>query len=248
MTLAGRIARKALPKASADRLASTINTYRSYRKLRSDLALLRKQAATRPSLDELVDLIRQHEVFGAIQQRTEILGLLRMLQQNPPRSVCEIGSASGGTLYLLSRVCAPNAILLSIDLALSQERCLIHTRFARKKQRVCCLPGDSGAPETLQRVRSILNGKPLDFLFIDGDHAYQGVKADFDNYRSLVRPGGLIAFHDIVPDFTTRYGQPTASCTGGVPVFWQEIKTQYKTSEFIEDPEQDGFGIGLVYL
>lgn len=37
----------------------------------------------------------------------------------------------------------------------------------------------------------------MDFLFIDGDHAYEGVKADFEMYSPLVRKGGLVALHDI---------------------------------------------------
>jgi len=38
-----------------------------------------------------------------------------------------------------------------------------------------------------------------DFLFIDGDHTYEGVEGDFEMYSPLVRRGGIIAFHDIVP-------------------------------------------------
>jgi predicted O-methyltransferase YrrM len=41
--------------------------------------------------------------------------------------------------------------------------------------------------------------KRLDFLFIDGDHTYEGVKQDFEMYTPLVRKGGLVAMHDIVP-------------------------------------------------
>lgn len=105
MTLAGRIARKALPKSSADRLASTVNRFKNYRKLRRELAALNKQAVACRSLDEKVDLIRRHEVFGAIQQRSEILNLLRMLQQNPPQSVCESALHLEGP-YTCSARCA----------------------------------------------------------------------------------------------------------------------------------------------
>jgi predicted O-methyltransferase YrrM len=88
----------------------------------------------------------------------------------------------------------------------------------------------------------------LDFLFIDGDHSYEGVKKDFEIYSSLVRKGGIIAFHDIVPDYYTRYGIRTPSYTGGVPKFWNEIKYNYRYIEIIEDPNQDGYGIGVLYL
>lgn len=36
----------------------------------------------------------------------------------------------------------------------------------------------------------------LDFVFVDGDHSYEGVKNDFDSYASKLKKGGIIAFHD----------------------------------------------------
>jgi predicted O-methyltransferase YrrM len=35
-----------------------------------------------------------------------------------------------------------------------------------------------------------------DVLVIDGDHSYAGVKADFENYLGMMRPGGFIIFDD----------------------------------------------------
>jgi cephalosporin hydroxylase len=248
MTLTGRILRKTLPKAAADRLGFTVAAFRRYRQLERDLSVLRKQYAALNSLDEQIDLIRGHQVFGAIQQHSEIAGLLDILRQNPPKYLCEIGTASGGTLFLFAKVCASDALLLSVDLGLPRERSLVHGRFATRKQKIVSVRGDSRAPATLERVRSLLCDHPLDLLFIDGDHSYEGVKSDFVNYSPLVRPGGLIVLHDIVPDHGTRYGKPTTSYTGGVPIFWKEIKTQRRTSELIEDPGQDGYGIGIVYV
>lgn len=34
------------------------------------------------------------------------------------------------------------------------------------------------------------------FMFIDGDHEYTGVKADFEAWAPLIKSGGEIAFHD----------------------------------------------------
>jgi predicted O-methyltransferase YrrM len=36
----------------------------------------------------------------------------------------------------------------------------------------------------------------FDFVFIDADHRYEAVDADIHAYRSLVRPGGILAGHD----------------------------------------------------
>ena len=33
-------------------------------------------------------------------------------------------------------------------------------------------------------------------VFIDADHQYESCKADYENWRPLVMPGGVIAFHD----------------------------------------------------
>jgi len=243
----GKVIRR--PSLVVDRIAWLAARYRNYREMKVELAEMRKQYWSRASFNEQVDVVLNHKVLGAVQKPREIIGLLQMLQKDPPRYVCEIGTASGGTLFLLAQVSRPDALLLSVDLGLTRERTLVHARFANRKQRIISVRGDSRAPETIARVRRLLRGKPLDLLFIDGDHTYEGVKADFVNYSPLVRKGGLIVFHDIVTDFQTRYGKqiPNAPYTGDVPVFWQEIKAGHKTSEIIEDPEQDGYGIGIVY-
>ena len=36
----------------------------------------------------------------------------------------------------------------------------------------------------------------IDFLFIDGDHSYEGVKLDFDLYSTLLSKNGIIMLHD----------------------------------------------------
>jgi predicted O-methyltransferase YrrM len=39
-------------------------------------------------------------------------------------------------------------------------------------------------------------GQAIDFLFIDGDHAYEGVRKDWELYSPLLAEGALVAFHD----------------------------------------------------
>lgn len=36
----------------------------------------------------------------------------------------------------------------------------------------------------------------IDFLHIDADHSYEGVKRDFDLYSTIMSPGGIISLHD----------------------------------------------------
>lgn len=39
----------------------------------------------------------------------------------------------------------------------------------------------------------------FDFIFVDGDHSYNAVKQDFDDWFPLLNIGGFIAFHDSAP-------------------------------------------------
>jgi len=85
----------------------------------------------------------------------------------------------------------------------------------------------------------MLADRPLDVLFIDGDHSYGGVKADWEMYGPLVAPDGLIAFHDIVPH------RPETECE--VYTLWQELKTRFAHREIIANIGQSWGGIGIIW-
>ena len=38
--------------------------------------------------------------------------------------------------------------------------------------------------------------RPLDFLFIDGDHSREGIDRDWKGYSEFVEPGGVVLLHD----------------------------------------------------
>jgi predicted O-methyltransferase YrrM len=48
--------------------------------------------------------------------------------------------------------------------------------------------------DVVEQVRAIT--PTLDLLFIDGDHSYQGVRADWNAYKSFLTPGSIVIFHD----------------------------------------------------
>jgi cephalosporin hydroxylase len=52
----------------------------------------------------------------------------------------------------------------------------------------------SYSPKAVKKLYNFTES--IDFLFIDGDHSYQGVLTDWLLYAPLVRSGGIIAFHD----------------------------------------------------
>ena len=177
------------------------------------------------------------------QVRSEIAQFLGVISSHPPQVVLEVGTANGGSFFLLSRVASSEALLVSVDLpggtfggGYPSWRVPLYKSFARGNQRIRLLRADSHDPETVRQVLELLEGRPVDLLFIDGDHTYSGVKADLEMYSPLVRVGGLIGFHDIVPG-------PEAD-VGGVPRLWEEIKARVQTNEIVEDWHQGGYGIG----
>jgi predicted O-methyltransferase YrrM len=209
----------------------------------------RDACAAHGDIGRMVDDALASLYFRPDQKRAEIVALLEIVRGLGARRICEIGGRMGGSLALFAQVAAPDAELLSIDIAYLPGQQQALAAFASRRQHIMCLAADSHAERTSRWMNDWLAGDRLDVLFIDGDHSFAGVSDDFARYAPLVRPGGIVAFHDIHPDSNTRHGVKTAADTGEVPRFWQSIKPDYaRVSEFIEDPDQDGCGIGVVYL
>ncbi|MBO9571122.1 MAG: class I SAM-dependent methyltransferase [Chitinophagaceae bacterium] len=69
----------------------------------------------------------------------------------------------------------------------------------------------------------------IDFIFIDGDHSYEGIKSDWDLYSKKVNKGGIIALHDTtVPDF-----DPGRASLGSIAYF-KDVIAHDKAFEVIE--------------
>ena len=179
------------------------------------------------------------------QIREELLALVETLERERPERILEIGTANGGTLFALCRSAVDQAQIVSVDLPGARYgggypawKRMLYGRFALPHQRLQLLRADSHLRATYSRVASLLGGKKLDLLFIDGDHTYDGAKQDFEWYKALVRPGGLIAFHDIVPNPS----EPEM----GVDRLWQEVKSFHQVEEIVRSWDQAGFGIGVL--
>jgi predicted O-methyltransferase YrrM len=194
---------------------------------------------------ETVELARKALEFGAVQVPEEITAFVDFLKTRQLKNVMEIGSEAGGTFYLWCRLTALGGLKISLDLPSGdsgsgrfRDKAALAARTAQFKcwsANVHVVTGDSHQQSVWREVESILGGNQLDFLFIDGDHSCEGVKMDFEDYRCFVRPGGLIAFHDINDsEFHRRQG-----CF--VEKFWREL--QGEKQEFNAHQEWGGIGV-----
>ena len=83
---------------------------------------------------------------------------------------------------------------------------------------------------------AIINSSaPSDLYFIDGDHSYEAVKADYENYKDKCK---YMAFHDILG---------LRSCEG-VAALWNQVKLQHEYWEFICPDLGTASGIGVIKI
>jgi len=144
-----------------------------------------------------------------------------------------------------------------------EQKTEIFREFAPSKE-MEFIRDDSHKQRTYERVLSHVD-EPVDFLFLDGDHTYKGVKQDFEMYSNLVSEGGIIALHNIAPhpnneevvqhrrqniddicDHHLLWGESHPHCN--VDQFWAELVNNYNTEEIISHPKQTWAGIGVVRL
>lgn len=181
-----------------------------------------------------------------LQNPQEFAQLLAVVIGLKPRRVLEIGSMYGGTLYQWMRFAAPQALVVSVDLIVSQddprhagvlaERARWGEYAAQFGADLRVIVGDSTAPETIRQVQAI--SPEYDFVFIDGCHDTPVVRADFETYSTLVRPGGVVALHDVSVADNSVHG------TGR---YWRSLRpTLERFTEFNERPGE--FGIGVVWM
>jgi len=213
-----------------------LNRYTAFKRLKSYHASPR-------TLEETVDWAMHFGGGGYFTVKTlqipaEITALARAVAQLQPKIILEIGTARGGTLLIWSKLATEQVV--TCDLNDMHVQASLFSAFPPpgSKCKVTLLSGNSHEASFKQRVARELDGRKADFLFIDGDHTEGGVTADFNDYREFVRPGGIIAFHDIVER------QPLPG--NQVYHFWKKVKHGQVTEEFVNDPNQCGFGIGII--
>lgn len=207
--------------------------------------------------DDYIDLIINHSLsMGMYQHLGEIKPFYQYLLTKNIKNIVEIGTLKGGTATLfhtlLSQYSPENSKLISIDLpdgrfgskdfgynqVNSEAR---NEQLSSNLSHFTGILGNSHDILTYNKVKSALNGKLVDLLFIDGDHTYEGVEQDFEMYSKLLNKNGIIAFHDILDT-------PIHRATGcEVNLFWDELKGLYskdwKFTEFTVNGPWGGIGV-----
>ena len=241
-----------MPVRSLHRLATALREANAERNAKRQAKRLRQTLEALPAdldADGVVDRLfsEEYALIQPWQYPEEFRSLARLVAERRPRTLLEIGTADGGTLFAHARLAAADALVLSVDLpegpfggGYPAWRTPLYEAFARPGQRLALLRADSHAEATAERLEALLGGRRVDYAFIDGDHTYDGVRRDFELCRRFAAADAVVAFHDIVVH------PPETGCE--VHDFWREVKQQYRHEEFVRDADQDCYGIGVLYL
>ncbi|WP_239404649.1 class I SAM-dependent methyltransferase [Frankia sp. Cj3] len=175
------------------------------------------------------EAVRDH---GALQKEGELASFLAALADVHVEVVVEIGCDAGGTLWAWQQLPGVRRVI-GVDLPKAE---FSTGRELDRAGAEMVIFGDSHADDVRNTLVGVLGNEPIDLLFIDGDHTYEGVRQDYEMYSPLVRPGGVIAFHDVGPH--------PAIPSVGVGRFWSEIRgtTIFWDETLIGDPTWAGIG------
>jgi predicted O-methyltransferase YrrM len=145
--------------------------------------------------DDLAFLFSSNQLNHGVAslQIDEAALLYRLAHDATSGPFAEIGRFKGGSTFVFASALPEGVELWSYDL---------HVALRPD------MPGeqlDAELAAALARYLLVADSRkvapppePLELLFIDGDHSYEGAKADFERWSAYVRPGGHLLLHDAV--------------------------------------------------
>jgi hypothetical protein len=141
--------------------------------------------------------------FGAIDEETgkvnqaELLYVDAVAKFLKAKTIFEFGTYMGRTTYHLAGA-SPDAKVTTLDLP----------EGGGTKTWPClgvCYKGTDREPRITQLLHDAYKFDPvpyrqsMDFIYIDGDHSYAGVKNDTEKALQMLKPGGTMMWHDYGP-------------------------------------------------
>ena len=196
--------------------------------------------------------MKLHKITGqkVSQKDKELAGLIKEIQDANCTKYLEIGARQGNTFYDVMMSLPKGSIGVCVDLPAGAwgksgtEKYLAKVVEELKKEgyKIHMILGDSTDPKVIEKIKSF---GPYDAALIDGDHRYEGVKKDWENYMPIVNK--IIAFHDIDGRGVVQKSNPDLIVE--VPTLWDELKQKWLHKEFIDNEERPEapMGIGVIY-
>jgi predicted O-methyltransferase YrrM len=152
------------------------------------------------SFEDLAFLFSSNQLHHAVISMSvvEAAYLFRLARSLPSGTMVEIGRSKGGSTLLLATAMDERSRLVSYDLYVK------HTAGRSSDEELEEALDRYGLSERVELVvadsRTAEGPADCALVLVDGDHSYEGVRADWDAWRSRVRVGGHVVFHDAASD------------------------------------------------
>jgi len=167
------------------------------------------------------------------QRVDELSFMVDFMKEHKVKTFLEIGSRCGTIARYIWQ--ETGAKITCVDLpggAWGNEKYLPALKANVQKAGGRLVLGDSTSPEVIGKIY----GNTYDFIFIDGDHSEEGVRADWKNYGML---GKYVGFHDIAGTHYSTKNDKTVE----VHKLWDELRVEYDTVEHVGPGSRMGIGI-----
>ncbi len=162
-------------------------------------------------LDSAWESVREIPGF-LLEQEARFLGMAAACAP-PGGGIVEIGSFKGKSTVMLAKVAAHYGLgpIVAIDphnfnsSELKAHRAAPNASSYEEFLNNLRVAGVSDMVEVHRAYSSDIASswsRPIRFLWIDGDHSYQGAKSDFDGFSRHVVPEGIVAFHNALHEFS----------------------------------------------
>jgi predicted O-methyltransferase YrrM len=201
----------------------------------------RKLRQAVPALTPHLDEVEFHSGLG--DSAFLLYGLARALK---PSVAVEIGSARGKSACFVGRALKENGSgkLFAIDphtrTDWNDENSVDTLEIMRRNIRTLKLERHVEIIRDTSVNAAARWMLPIDMIFIDGDHSYDGVKRDWELFSPFVKRFGVVVFHDTMWDLNPE--SPSSRADMGVPAFVEELRSQgYPVTTLDRD-----FGVSIV--
>jgi len=169
-----------------------------------------------------------------IDEAALLYSLARDVQSGP---IAEIGRFKGGSTIVFASALPAGAELWSYDFHVALRPDMPGAELDEELRAALVRFGLDGKVHLLIADSRTAEPPPgeLALLFIDGDHSYEGAKADFDRWSAFVRPGGHVLLHDAVD--TGGYGNVypgVARLAGEIGAGWERQPGAGSIAHFVK--------------
>ncbi len=142
-------------------------------------------------------------IAGAITQTSVAEQEVLVKYATEKKRAAEIGAYHGFNTRRIRQALAPDGVLLVIDpyfrdkfdiRGLTWARRIAHREGGKiSNAKVTWIETTS---EKAPQHRSVVPYLPIDFIFIDGDHSFEGLQGDWEAWSRHIQTDGIVALHD----------------------------------------------------